>query len=96
MLDYNQNLIEIGDTVAFPGPYGSMLCVGTVVRIWERTQYGSKYDCVRVMLQKPLYGKMERDCWGTITRYANGEVPENIGDNDNIVIVSKAIDNSTN
>jgi hypothetical protein len=79
MLDYNQNLIEIGDTVAFPGPYGSMLCVGTVVRIWERTQYGSKYDC-----------------WGTITRYANGEVPENIGDNDNIVIVSKAIDNSTN
>lgn len=74
MRDFNGDVIEVGDKVTFPGPYGQTLIVGTAVKVGLGRQYSYQKHKVKVRMDKPeqYTGKVERDYWGHPTATIQG------------------------
>lgn len=81
MRDLNGNLIEIGDSVAFPGPYGQTLVVGVVEKVGiGHYNGGVGIHKVKVRLEgggKTYWGReiTHRDYWGNPANDAYGDNP---------------------
>lgn len=94
MKDLNGDVIEVGDKVAFPGPYGQSLVVGIAEKVVVGRRYGSDVHKVKVRLVgggADYWGKeiTHRDYWGNLANETYGNNPTS-----GIIILSKAVDNS--
>ena len=89
MRDCNNNIIDLGDLVAFAGPFGNQLCVGEVTAIKPRNDAYSQYARMR--------GQYNMDNWLTVKLYRtcinSGKSVRRVGEEEKVMILKKKVSN---